>query len=704
MRVFVSAAEISSDIHAEKIIRAFLKLHQDQEVQVIGIGGPRLRSVPQFRTLARAESLRSMGFLEVASRIFEIRRIRDQVLKALRAHPPDVILTFDYPDFHFSLMRHLRREPWFTRTLKICGIPPKVWVWRSGRVEAIRRLFDGVWVIFPFEKRFYQEKGIPVIFEGNPLISDLLKHPLPKGDLRGLEGVRIAVLPGSRDAELDRHLSLIPGALNHLSDLLGARIIAEVPVPEGVSMSRIEAELISNDQVWYRLVPNGSAEILARNRVGLVKSGTSTLEAAVLGCVPVIFYRMSRVSEWLFKHLVRYAGPVGLPNILLGVRKRSECEYPELLGRDANAKALAIELSRLIQDSNRLDRLQGLGGSLRESLDPAGDVSVATAERISDWIRCRPAQNIQRKSSLLVALGSSVWSGLNWFRRRMRRWIFGDPPELPVASILVGNLQAGGAGKTPFVMELAREAIQRGFRVGIVTRGYGGSYHEKVRLVSNAQDSEVVGDEVAEMTAELPGVLVALSRDRMSAARALQEAGVNLIIADDGFQNLRFRTRYTALLVTDARRSEVGYRDFDSEATLADLVIHTKGRFTGRFPDAIALEWEPERLPDRPVWIWSAIGDPSELTQYYRNRGVVIQREFIAPDHARPDLEEVKNLMARAVSQGAILAVTPKDAVKIPAEIREQCFVLRRRLKRGPALEACFERIFQGLHSDSKRQ
>jgi lipid-A-disaccharide synthase len=712
MRIFVSAAEISSDIHAEKILRALLEIRAAgdpaEKIEICGIGGPRLRAIPGFRVLARAEDLRAMGFIEVLFRLREIRAIRNRVVDALRTHPPDLILTFDYPDFHFSLMGLLEREEWFPRALRICGIPPKVWVWRQGRVEAIRRLYDGVWVIFPFEKEFYEKCGIPVIYEGNPLIAELLKHDASKMPLRTAEGVAVAVLPGSREGELDRHLPIVPGALHHLSRLLNERVIAEVPVPEGVSMERIASVLVSSDRVWYRLVRNGSAEVLARNSIGLIKSGTSTLEAAVMGCVPVIFYRMNSLSEWLFKHLVRYGGPVGLPNILLGIRKRSENEFPELLGKNAAGAALAVELGRLLQDPAHRSRLQALGTSLRGSLAPRSDVAQEAAARIQEWFIARPAGAIRRRSSVWISLGSFVWSAVNATRRTLRAFPGMRPNPLPVRSVLVGNLQAGGAGKTPFVMELAREARRRGFRAGIVTRGYGGSYPEKVRIVSRPEDPRLVGDEVSEMTRELPGIPVALSADRQRAARALKEEGVDLIIADDGFQNLGFRADVTVLLVTDANRSETLYRDFDSAAGAADLVYQTKGRVlpasADRFPGRITLEWEPEELPGKPVWIWTAIGDPSELAHFYRSHGVRIEKMVCARDHALPRADEVKDLIEQARKAGALLAVTPKDAVKIPAELLGSCFILRRHLKRSPALIEGFERIFQGLQSSSVAQ
>jgi lipid-A-disaccharide synthase len=353
MRIFVSAAEISSDIHAEKILRALIQKLEGIPVEVCGIGGPRIRSIPGFRSLAQAESMRAMGFVEVLSKIPLLKSIQSQVLSFLDEYPPDLILTFDYPDFHFSLMRRLSKRSWFSKALKICGIPPKVWVWRKKRVEIIRALYDAVWVIFPFEKKFYQDYGIPVIYEGNPLIADLVSAYSQSTKEIPNEELRIAVLPGSRDGELKSHLPLVHSTLERLSKLCGIPVAAEVPIPSGVDSGQLERVLVSSPSVRYQFFSDGSGEVLARNSVGLIKSGTSTLEAAVLGCVPVIFYRMNPLSEWIFRLFIRYTGPVGLPNILLGIRKREQSVFREFLGRQANPEALAQELMGLVKDSAR---------------------------------------------------------------------------------------------------------------------------------------------------------------------------------------------------------------------------------------------------------------------------------------------------------------------------------------------------------------
>jgi lipid-A-disaccharide synthase len=693
MRVFVSAAEISSDLQAEQVIRSFRELYPDREIEFFGIAGPCLRRVPGFRVLERAESLRTMGFVEVLSKYFFFRRTLSMLCTELERTPPDVILTVDYPEFHFSLMKKLRKRSWFRGAVRICGIPPKVWVWRSRRLEKIRELYHGVWVIFPFERNFYEDRGIPVIFEGNPLIADLLSKAVPKEPLLSADEIRVAVLPGSRDAELKAHLPLVGPTLNELSQLTGKQIHAEVPLPRGLEESVFSRELVSTDRVHYRLIPGGSAEVLSRNSIGLIKSGTATLEAAVLGCVPVIFYRMSPVSEWIFRRWVRYEGPVGLPNILLGIKERARSLFPEFLGTEARPDLLATALYRLIDQPEHTRMLSSKGEELKRSLVPHSAVSGKIAERLHEWIIRPPVKPLQRPRSIRIALVSFLWSSVNRIRRLLRAALGIRTPALPVKSILVGNLQAGGAGKTPMVIELARAAIARGYRVGVLSRGYGRAHPRGIRRVEAGDDPCEIGDEPAEIKAALPEVPLVLGANRLRASRELSKEGVDLIIADDGYQNLGFRADVTMLLVTDAARNELPYRDFDSEAIKADYLVQTKGAGVGRFPYVRRLGWKPVDPPSGPLWLWTAIADPSEMIDFYERNGITFRKLFLEKDHAVPDPAVIQRILDQASAEGVRLAITPKDAAKIPPHLRVHCVVLRRILESN----SLFDEIFEGL-------
>jgi len=478
MKVFVSAAEISSDIHAEKILRALQKKAAEQNLpfEVRGIGGPRLRSIPGFVPVENAENLRTMGFIEVLRKWTYFTNLISITAEQIHGFQPDLILTFDYPDFHFKLMETLQKRNIASQAVRICGIPPKVWVWRSKRVEKIRNLYHGVWVIFPFEKIFYQERGIPVIFEGNPLLEDLPLIQLTSVQKRPLE--TITVMPGSREGELDCHLPVIPEALELFSKKIAKPVIAMVPVPEGVDQKRLEQNLLNTDHVSYVFSKNDSARCLLETSIGLIKSGTSTLEASVLDCVPVIFYRMNWFSEKIFNFLIRgiggYLGPVGLPNILLGIKKRDQSPFREFLGVEATPDAISNHLAKLYRDEEYRQSLEQKCGEVRALFlirDGASSAAERSSSEILKWMQKKPHTVFFRKPKkrILYTLVSLIWSTLNFFRRRIQLFGLTRSHVVKTPSILVGNIQAGGAGKTPLIIALARAAVAKGKKVAVIT-------------------------------------------------------------------------------------------------------------------------------------------------------------------------------------------------------------------------------------------
>jgi lipid-A-disaccharide synthase len=700
MKIFVSAAEISSDLQAEKILDELIKLYPAGTVKIAGIGGPKLRSLPGFQLLEPAESLRAMGFTEVVGKLFKIKKTLDRALNFLKSYQPVLILSFDYPDFHFALLKGCTKIPELAHTQKICGIPPKVWVWRSKRIEKIRALYDAVWVLFPFEKEIYENAGIPVIFEGNPLIAKVLTHARdPKPEWNTDNQIRLAVMPGSRDAEITEHLKVIPETLELLSQKTRKKILAEIPVPIGIPIERVTKALKNSDQVTYQFFAGASSEVLARNSIGLIKSGTSTLEAAVLGCVPVIFYRVSLVTRLIFQFLIRYDGAVGLPNILLGVKKRKEAVFSEFLGPEATPEHLSNGLLQMILDPRDLVLKQKKGEALKQALVPQSDISEKIAKAVQNFSLQKKQKLISRNKKISIALASFVWSSVNLLRRKFYELGFFKTYQIEIPSVLVGNLQAGGAGKTPLVIAIAKEAVKKGFRVGVVSRAYGIDLKNQVMIVSSKYQAELIsrpdqiGDEPSEIIAAVPEVTLGLGKDRIAVTSALQKHGINFLIFDDGFQNLKFKAQTTILAVTDATPSEVVYRDFYSAASSgADFIFQTKGRPRPSRLEAIPIQWRATSLPTGPIWLLCALADPKEVIQFYENLGVQIDRVIALRDHAVFDSQKVKAWSDEAKTHGAVLAVTQKDWVKLKNDKTLTVFILDRKISAEHWLEPIFKR------------
>ncbi|MBS1959558.1 MAG: tetraacyldisaccharide 4'-kinase [Bdellovibrionales bacterium] len=691
MKVLISAAEISSDQHAAIVARALTELRSGMKkpVQFFGIGGPALRALPNFRCVIQAESLRAMGITEVLKKMSVFRKALDTMVTLVAAEKPDLILTLDYPDFHMRLLKRVHDMNLAPQAAKICGIPPKVWVWRSARVEKIRKYYDGVWAIFPFEKTYYQARGIPVIEEGNPLLWKMMQQKPEK--IVDPDRELVAVMPGSRDSEWVHLLPIIPSTLEQFAHRIERDVRALVPVPEGLPVEHLKQALRSSKRVQYEFFPGGSVQALSSARVGLIKSGTSTLEAVMLGCAPVIFYRMNYLTEKFFEHVMRYKGPVGLPNILLGTRDRTHSVFPEFLGPEATPKDLSTALQKTLQHPHDTENAIK---SVQSLMHAEGPVPQRIADQMLQWHQSRPVKISAPESKLSFWFMSQLWSVINFLRRRLyRAGVFHSKP-LPVPSVLIGNLQSGGAGKTPLLIELAKEALARRLKVAVVSRGYGAKNPDEVKVAFpgdlNLRHDEF-GDEPVEIKTAVPEIYLGVGADRHQVVRNLVQRSsdrgdkIDLVLFDDGFQNLKFKPSMSIVLKTALSRSQTVYRDFDSQGRYADYVFENPGP---------QLDWEPEFLPAQPIWIVCGIANPSRIKNFYESRGVKVDRVIAFPDHHHYSESEVKKLISEAKSKNIKIFITEKDAVKWKSfKLDEAVGVLKIKLRNREWMNEVFDRI-----------
>jgi lipid-A-disaccharide synthase len=264
--------------------------------------------------LQRAERVTVVGGTEALGRLPALwrafRALRDQ----LRARRPGVLVLIDFPEFNMRLARAARR----LRVPVVYYIAPQVWAWRRGRVRAMARDVSRVLAIFPFEVSVYEEAGVPVEFIGHPLLDVLppLRREAAREGLATDDETLVGLLPGSRDAEIRRHLPvLLEAARRILARRPRARFALATapatPVP-GV-MAAVRAA-----RVPVQVVAGQAYRVMAAADVLLVASGTATLEAACYGTPMVVLYRLSTISHALARALVRGVSHIALPNIIAG--------------------------------------------------------------------------------------------------------------------------------------------------------------------------------------------------------------------------------------------------------------------------------------------------------------------------------------------------------------------------------------------------
>ena len=349
--ILIVAGEASADLHAARALQELRTLRPG--VHAFGVGGPRLREAG-LEAIAPAEDISVMGLGEVLPRLPRILGILRALGRAAKERRPRAALLVDLPDFNLRL----------ARKLKGLGIPvvyyvsPQVWAWRQGRARKIAKLVDRMLCILPFEPRYYEGTGLAARFVGHPFA----ERPPPgsKESYRLALGIpasrtTVALVPGSRPSELRR---IFPPMLEAAERLRANHPDAQFVVPVALTLPRasLEPYLAAHPSVEVRLVEGGrTEEVVGASDAAIVKSGTSTLESALMLRPMIVVYRVSWLTYWVGRLLVKIAN-FALVNILAG-----RTIVPELMQGDASSERMASEIERLLSDRTaREAQLSGL--------------------------------------------------------------------------------------------------------------------------------------------------------------------------------------------------------------------------------------------------------------------------------------------------------------------------------------------------------
>jgi lipid-A-disaccharide synthase len=329
------------------------------------------------RLLCHASELAVVGLSEVIGRLGAVLKALREVARALKTERPALAILVDFPDFNFWVARLAR----FYRVPVMYYISPQVWAWRTYRVRTIARLVDRMVVIFPFEADFYRERGVPVTHVGHPLMETLPILADRRALLAqwGLDPARltVALLPGSRAGEIERHLPTMLAA--------AALILQAIPQCQFLLplASTAPAEIVKNmvkrwlgegtgDRGPLSIIAGQSYQALAAAHLAVVASGTATVEAALAGTPTVIVYCVSPLTFRVARSLVR-VDHVGMANLLA-----SERIFPELLQDDFTPARLAHEMLGLIGDRERLAAIrQGLARVITRLKGPGASARAA---------------------------------------------------------------------------------------------------------------------------------------------------------------------------------------------------------------------------------------------------------------------------------------------------------------------------------------
>ncbi|MVW89085.1 lipid-A-disaccharide synthase [Pseudomonas sp. PB101] len=344
LRIALVAGEASGDILGAGLMRALKARHP--AVEFIGVGGP-LMQAEGLTSYFPMERLSVMGLVEVLGRLRELLARRKKLVADLIAAKPDVFIGIDAPDFNLNIELKLRQAGIKT----VHYVSPSVWAWRQKRVLKIREGCDLMLTLFPFEAKFYEEKGVPVRFVGHTLADAIplqADRAAARAELGLPDGPLVALMPGSRGGEVGRLGALFFDTAQRLRALRpGVRFV--VPCANAQRRAQLE-ELLAGRDLPLTLLDGQSHLALAACDAVLIASGTATLEALLYKRPMVVAYRLAPLTFWILKRMVK-SPYVSLPNLLA-----QRLLVPELLQDDATVEALAQTLSPLIEGGEEQTR------------------------------------------------------------------------------------------------------------------------------------------------------------------------------------------------------------------------------------------------------------------------------------------------------------------------------------------------------------
>lgn len=382
MQILISAGEASGDMYGAELIQALRR--RDPSLTFFGAGGECMRAAG-CEIVVDAKDLAVVGITEIVSHLPRILSLYKQLLRAASQRRPDLAVVIDSPAFNWRVARQMRKR----------GIPvayyvcPQFWAWRQGRVKLLRKYINKALVIFPFEEKFYRDRGVDATFVGHPLadlpIPAITHEQYAAEHQLDLAKPWITLMPGSRRKELRMNLPTIIETV----DCLGRAYEFVLPVARtlesGFLKETIEAQPsttrtrgIADPSRNIHLVPE-ALPALYHSRAAIVASGTATVEAAIMGTPFVMVYRVSPLTYALGKPRLKVAH-YAMVNLIAG-----EEVVPELVQHRFTADNVVAELQKILPDGEPRTRMLRSLAAVKARLRK-GEESCTPSEKASALI------------------------------------------------------------------------------------------------------------------------------------------------------------------------------------------------------------------------------------------------------------------------------------------------------------------------------
>ncbi len=335
MKYYIIAGEASGDLHAANLMNEIKNLDKNAQFRV---WGGDLMQKEGGQIVKHYTELAFMGFVEVLMNIRQIKSNFELCKTDLLDFKPDILILVDYPGFNLRMAKFAKENN--IRTYYY--ISPKIWAWKKSRAWKIKKYIDKMFVIFPFEKKFYQQYNYEVEYVGNPIVDELKKKKEKLPDKESFfkknqltDKPVIALLAGSRKQELKYILPEMLKVIEHFHEY--QFVLAGAP---GFDQEDYRHFI---EKYPVKLIFDQTYDLLKHARAAIVTSGTATLETALFNVPQVVVYKMNSLTYEVGKYFIK-PKYFSLVNIVM-----DRTIVQELLQKNLSEK-ITDELSKILYD------------------------------------------------------------------------------------------------------------------------------------------------------------------------------------------------------------------------------------------------------------------------------------------------------------------------------------------------------------------
>ncbi len=368
-KIFFSVGELSGDIHTAKVIEEINKLTSD--TSIFALGGNNMKN-QGAKLIHHISETSFMGFSEVIRHLPQLRQIWKNTLHFLKTEKPDLVVLVDYPGFNLRLAKACYK----INIPVVYYISPQVWAWHQSRSKKIKKYTKALFCIQPFEEDWFKKRDIKATFVGNPLMDEIFSNDSSLPDLKHPDSSHlIGLFPGSRLQETENHFPIMVEAVKILKKEF-PKLEAHIAVAPGIAINKYKEQYPMN---WLKWTYNRNQDLMRQSDFLFMSSGTATLEAAIANTPMTVIYKVSPLTYWLGKKLIKVPF-ISLPN-LIGEKEG----VTELIQHEANAVNLANEALTILKSKIKELEMRNFLKNVTNKLGKPG-ASARVAKKIIDFL------------------------------------------------------------------------------------------------------------------------------------------------------------------------------------------------------------------------------------------------------------------------------------------------------------------------------